>query len=94
MRQSLQARLISHVSGGCPGLALRLLQDPDALAFRDEKLGELQSLLRATRAQRFAYAAKVSKDKPAMRRVLTLWLSFWRDVLVARERRGDPGFQH
>jgi len=85
-----EAQLISHVSGGCPGLALRLLQDPDALPFRDERLGELQSLLRATRGQRFAYAARFSKDKPAMRRVLTLWLSFWRDVLWRASGAATP----
>jgi DNA polymerase-3 subunit delta' len=80
--QEIQARLVSHISGGRPGWALSMLQDDGAaLAFRDEKLGDLHSLLRAKRSQRFAYAARISRDKPAMRRVLTLWLSFWRDVL-------------
>ena len=76
------ARLISHVSGGRPGYALRLLQDPNVLTFRDEKLGDLQSLLPATRVDKFSYAEKLSKDKDGMRNVLLLWLSFWRDVLL------------
>ncbi|MFH1183869.1 MAG: DNA polymerase III subunit delta' [Chloroflexota bacterium] len=75
------ARLLSHISGGCPGVALRLMQDKEALAYRDEKLNELLALLPATRAQKFAYAEKLGKDKAAMRGVLVLWLSFWRDVL-------------
>ena len=83
-------RLIARVSGGCPGMALKLLQDPDALPFRDERLGELQTLLGATRAQKFAYAARVARDKPAMRRVLTLWLSFWRDVLWRASGAATP----
>jgi DNA polymerase-3 subunit delta' len=85
-----QARLISHISGGRPGLAVRLLEDPSTLAARTERLGELQSLLGATRAQKFAYADTLSKDKTAMRGVLLLWLSFWRDVLWRASGAATP----
>jgi DNA polymerase-3 subunit delta' len=85
-----QARLLAHVSGGRPGLALKLLSEPSALAFRDEKLDELLSLLPATRAQRFAYADKLAKDKVAMRSVLIVWLSFWRDVLCRASGASVP----
>ncbi len=77
-----EARLLAHVSGGSPGRAVQLMKDPAALAFRSERLAELGLLLPATRAQRFAYADKLGRDKPGMRRVLELWLSFWRDVLI------------
>ncbi|MBI2757698.1 MAG: DNA polymerase III subunit delta' [Chloroflexi bacterium] len=76
------ARLLAHISGGRPGFALRLLQDPSALEFRREKLSDLQTLLPATRVEKFSYADKLSKDKDSMRRVLLLWVSFWRDVLL------------
>jgi DNA polymerase-3 subunit delta' len=77
-----EARFLAHVSEGRPGFALDLKLDPAALAFRDEKLNELTTLLPATRAQRFAYAEKLGRDKAGMRSVLELWLSFWRDVLL------------
>lgn len=76
------ARLISHISGGRPGYALRLMQDQSALEFRREKLADLQTLLPATRVEKFSYAEKLSKDKDVMRRALLLWASFWRDVLL------------
>lgn len=76
------ARLISHISGGRPGYALRLMQDPSVLEFRHEKLADLQTLLPASRVEKFSYADKLSKDKDMMRRVLTIWISFWRDVLL------------
>jgi DNA polymerase-3 subunit delta' len=76
-----QAQLISHLTGGCPGAALRMLEDETALPFREEKLDELRSLLRGSRAEKFAYANQISRDKVIMRRVLGVWLSFWRDVL-------------
>jgi DNA polymerase III subunit delta' len=77
-----KASLIAHISGGRPGYALRLLQDPAALAFRDERLADLRSLLPAGRVDKFAYAEKLARDKEVMRGVLLLWLSFWRDVLL------------
>ena len=58
-----------------------MLEDDSALPFRDQKLGELQSLLGGNRARKFAYARELSKDKTGMRNILLLWLSFWRDVL-------------
>jgi DNA polymerase-3 subunit delta' len=76
------ARLIAHISGGRPGYAVRLLEDPAALAFRAEKLADLQDLLSATRARRFAYAERLAGDKDGLRITLLLWLSFWRDVLL------------
>jgi len=79
---SEQARLIAHISGGRLGYALRLIQDSSALEFRNEKLNEAQSFITATRVDKFAYAEKLVKDKDAMRNVLLLWLSFWRDVLL------------
>jgi DNA polymerase-3 subunit delta' len=85
-----QARLISHVSGGRPGLAVRLLDDPSALAARAERLGDLKSLLGATRAQRFAYADGLAKDRTTMRGVLLVWLSFWRDVLWRASGAATP----
>jgi len=80
--QADAARLIAHVSGGRPGYALNLLQDPAALAFRAERLADLQALLPASRVDRFSYAEKLAKDKETMRQVVLIWLSYWRDVLL------------
>lgn len=84
------ARLISHISGGRPGYALRLLRNPEALSFRDEKLEELQTLLPASRVDKFAYAERLAKDKGTMRNVLLLWLSYWRDALLRAGGASTP----
>ena len=83
------ARLLAHISGGRPGYALHLMEDKDALEFRAKRLDEMQTLLRSTRHERFAYAEKLTsrkkKDAEAeerFRETLLLWLSFWRDVLL------------
>ena len=85
-----QSHLIAHISEGRAGHALWLYQNPSELSSRDEKLNELQSLLPATRAVRFAYGEKLARDKEALRRVLVLWLSFWRDVLLRAGGASTP----
>jgi DNA polymerase-3 subunit delta' len=81
-----KAHLLAHISGGCPGSALRLSNDEHALAFRTEKLDDLRKLLAAKRHERFHYAEKMTKDrdkdKESYRQTLFIWLSFWRDVLM------------
>lgn len=76
------ADLLAHLSGGRPGYALRLLHDEAALAFRTDCLNDLQTLLTATRREKFAYAEVAAKDKDTLRRTLLTWLSWWRDVLL------------
>jgi DNA polymerase III gamma/tau subunit len=58
-----------------------MFEKEELVEFRDAKLADLHTLLPATRAQRFAYAKRLSQDKASMRAVLGIWLSFWRDVL-------------
>jgi DNA polymerase-3 subunit delta' len=58
-----KARFLAHISGGRPGYALRLMQDDEALAFRKQRLEDLQNLLKSTRRARFAYADKLTRRK-------------------------------
>jgi len=88
------ARLLAHISGGRPGYALRLMQDKQALEFRQMCLGDLQSLLKSNRRERFAYAEKLTdrknEAKERFRETLLLWLSFWRDVLLRTAGSESP----
>ena len=77
-----RARLLAHISGGRPGYARRLIDDVTLLEKRDERLNDLQTLLPAARVEKFSYADKLSKDKDAMRQAITIWLTYWRDVLL------------
>lgn len=77
-----QASLLAHLSGGRPGQALSLQQDPALLGQRQSWLEDQNQLLMAGRVARFAYAENLAKDKEALRGALEVWLSFWRDVLL------------
>jgi DNA polymerase-3 subunit delta' len=83
-----QADLLAALSGGRLGWAVRALQDEALLARRQEHLDQLASLLRLGRVDRLAYAAALSRDPALVREVLSLWMTWWRDVfLVAAASR-------
>ncbi len=88
--ESGMARLLAHVSGGRPGYALRLADDPALLEARQARLDDLLRLLSASRVEKFAYAEKLSGDKEAMRQALLVWLSYWRDVLLRASGASAP----
>ena len=97
------ARLIAHLSGGRPGFALRLLKDEGALEFRSKRLDEMEKLLHSTRQERFAYAEKLTVRKKKetdseelLRETLSIWLTFWRDVLMRVAGSNSPlvNFDH
>ena len=88
--ESGQAKLIAHLSGGRFGYALRLLEDESLLERREERLNDLQSLISATRVEKFAYADKLARDKESMRQAILIWLSYWRDVLLRTAQAETP----
>ncbi|MEW5871988.1 MAG: DNA polymerase III subunit delta' [Chloroflexota bacterium] len=85
-----QARLLAHLSGGRPGYAFRLYQEPERLALQSSWLDDLSQLLSAKRVDRFAYAEKMAKDKDTCRAMLSVWLAFWRDVLLKSSGAAAP----
>lgn len=82
-----QASLLAALTGGRPGMALHLNDDPSAVEQRAEWLAACRRLLTANRVDRFAFAEKAGKDRETLRAMLLVWLSFWRDVLW---RSGRP----
>ena len=77
-----QADLLAHLSGGRPGYAFHLFQEPDQLAHRNTLLDDMQNLLSANRVERFEYAEAMTKNNDSFRETLKVWLSFWRDVML------------
>lgn len=85
---SEDARLFAHISGGVPGRAVRLYQEPARLKKRNEILSDFYGLLESDRVNRFKYISRFDYtfDLPRTRREISerifIWFSFWRDVLV------------
>jgi DNA polymerase-3 subunit delta' len=85
-----QAQLLAHLSGGRPGYALFLHQNPAQQGLRQNWLNDHQRLLASGRVERFAYSEKHWKDKEQLRLVLLTWLSLWRDVLLRASGASAP----
>jgi DNA polymerase-3 subunit delta' len=76
------ADLLAHISGGRPGYALHLSQNPDIVQNRRNYLNELINLLSSTRVQRFLYAEEIYQNKTTLLLILQIWLTFWRDLML------------
>jgi DNA polymerase-3 subunit delta' len=79
---SENANLLAHISGGRPGYALNLNQDPQILKKRETWLEDHQRLLSSDRVVRFSYADTLAKERESLGNILQIWSSFWRDVLL------------
>jgi DNA polymerase-3 subunit delta' len=84
------AKLIAHISGGRFGYALRLIENEALLEKREERLNDLQSLISASRVEKFAYADKLARDKESMQQAVLIWLSYWRDVMLRSAQAETP----
>ncbi len=95
-----QADLIAQIAGGRPGYALRLADDPALLDQRQQALQDCLNLLGLSRLERVTYVESLTKGrgraeaKGDLRAMLTAWLSFWRDVLLAGLGSAAPLTNH
>ena len=87
-----EADLLAHVSGGRPGVALRLHHNPDEMEQRHAWLDDLSRMLGSTRRERFTYAAQLTKDRDREKLlgVFQVWLSYWRDVMLVASGSSAP----
>jgi DNA polymerase-3 subunit delta' len=96
-----QAMMLAHISGGRPGYALQLYNDPKIQKQRDAYLDDHATLLRASRVDRFAFAKEVCpspgvkpevKDKMMadLHMLLSVWMSLWRDILMRIANSSTP----
>ena len=87
-----RAALLARLSSGRIGWALNALRDETVMAERDDMLNMLQGVINGNRVQRFEIAEQLDKigrnDKQALRYLLEMWQTYWRDVLLLAE--GSP----
>lgn len=88
-----RARVLASLSSGCLGWAVGAFSDDRILAERAARLSALLQLASEGRAERFAYAAQLasqfSRNRGAVREVLSLWVGWWRDLLLIKGRCHD-----
>jgi DNA polymerase III subunit delta' len=83
---SERATLLARLSSGRIGWALNALRQENVLQERTDILNRLQEVIYGNRVQRFAIAEDLDnigrKDKTALRYLLEVWQTYWRDVLL------------
>lgn len=77
-----KAAVLARLSGGRMGWAISAAQDEAVLDQRGKALELLEGVLQNTRKDRFKLAEDLSKDKLALRPLLELWQTYWRDLLL------------
>jgi len=78
-----RAQLLSRLSGGRPGWAVAASQNAAILKQRQKHLDDMLTLMGHGRVERLDYAQKLSRTPEAAQELLHLWLSWWRDLLLA-----------
>lgn len=79
----------ARLSGGRPGWAIRAVEEPGLLEAVEEKVEEVEEVVRGSMATRFEHAARLGsatdRDRETGRRELEVWLAWWRDVMLVKE---------
>jgi DNA polymerase-3 subunit delta' len=81
-----RARLLSRLANGRPGWALAHLHNEAGWQQRTDQLEMLWQLSKADRLERIAKANKLAanRDNSELFGMLSLWTSWWRDVMLAQ----------
>ena len=77
-----EADHLAHISGGRPGYAIRLIEQPGLFEQRLAWLEDLFGIFKSSRAERFAFAKELAENKDKLRDELQVWLTLWRDIFV------------
>ena len=83
-----QAEGLYRLSMGCLGRALTALADPAVLEQRRADITRIIEVTHGALTEKFAYANEVATifgtDRAAAQTLLTLWLRWWRDLLILK----------
>ena len=85
-----KAAEIARLAQGRPGSAMEAVARPDLLDKLSERLGSIEDVISGSLEERFAYAenlaSSTARDRELGRQELAIWLAWWRDVLLVKEK--------
>ena len=86
--ESQKAKLLARLSHGRLGWALSATLDDSLLRQRTERMQRLLDITNADYEERFTYAAELAAQfnqrRGSVQEILTLWLDWWRDLLLIK----------
>jgi DNA polymerase-3 subunit delta' len=82
------AHVLARLSSGCMGWAAQTSANIDAVSNRKELIETLVNIAKADRLEKFAYSASMasqfSKNRAEIEKLLSIWISWWRDLLLIK----------
>jgi len=87
--ENSQAKLLARLCGGRTCWALAAAHEPQLLEERRARLEKLREMSKAGLTERLKYAQELSSSHSALREVLGLWQTWWRDLLLLSQENGD-----
>lgn len=86
--ESSLAAQVARLAAGRPGLARRLIQNPEEREKHSKIVAEHLSLLASPYLERFAFAERLAKDTSKADIIFRVehWLALWRDVVLVIHR--------
>jgi len=83
-----EAHVLARLSSGCMGWAVETSVNADAISHRKELIETLVNIAKADRLEKFSYSASMasqfSKNRAEVQKLLSLWISWWRDLLLIK----------
>jgi DNA polymerase-3 subunit delta' len=79
-----EAKELSKISLGKPGIVVDFLARPQKIEFFQEKIKELKEISNSPISLRFQYAKDLSRDPQSLREILDIWLSYFRNILLSK----------
>ena len=80
--------MITRISRGCIGWAIRAVTDPRVLQQREADLNHMLDTMKSGLYEKFNYANEMAleftRDRVAVNEVLYLWKNWWRDLLLIK----------
>jgi DNA polymerase-3 subunit delta' len=79
---------VVEISSGRPGMVVDILENPEMLKERKEKINKLIRILSSPLSLRFEYVKDLSQKQDLME-ILTIWLSYFRQKLIFHKNQAD-----
>ncbi len=83
--ESSKANLLARLSEGCPGKAIRFIQEEELLKKREEDLEAFLYILKSDTVARLEWAGGLGKDEERLKEMLKWWILATRDMLLILE---------
>jgi DNA polymerase-3 subunit delta' len=80
---------ILAMADGQPGFAIDLVNHPEKLKEREEKIRELEKITAGDLNTRFQYVKNISQDNEMVKETLAVWLSYFRKIFLQKCLAGD-----